>query len=197
MADNDELLQLRRRARRRLLGAIALVLFLVIVPPMVMDLEPRPVSSNLSVDIPGKDSQPPLKAEPPRAVVAPEPAPAPTGVPKPAPGAETKEPAKEAAKEPPKEAPKDVAAKDEASYFVQLGVFANRERAGEIRVKVNEAGIRAYSDLVKTDAGEQARVRAGPFPSRDAAERARARLEELGKTLGFKPGPVRALDKRA
>jgi DedD protein len=42
MADNDAALDLRRRARRRLIGAIALVLALVIVPPWIMDLEPRP-----------------------------------------------------------------------------------------------------------------------------------------------------------
>ncbi|MFN0303338.1 MAG: SPOR domain-containing protein [Burkholderiales bacterium] len=55
MAESDEVLEVRRRARRRLIGATALVLLLVIVPPWLMDLEPRPVTSNLSVDIPGKD----------------------------------------------------------------------------------------------------------------------------------------------
>src|SRR5262245_62551260 len=52
MADNDETLALRRRARRRLVGAVALVLALVIVPPWVMDLEPKPVATNLTVEIP-------------------------------------------------------------------------------------------------------------------------------------------------
>ena len=52
MTDSDEVHLLRRRARRRLVGATAVVLFLVIVPPLFMDLEPRPVSSNLNVEIP-------------------------------------------------------------------------------------------------------------------------------------------------
>jgi len=55
MAESDEVLEVRRRARRRLIGATALVMLLVIVPPWLMDLEPRPVTSNLTVEIPGKD----------------------------------------------------------------------------------------------------------------------------------------------
>jgi DedD protein len=56
MADTQEVQQLRRRARRRLVGAIALVLFLVIVPPMLMDLEPKPVTTDLTVEIPSPSS---------------------------------------------------------------------------------------------------------------------------------------------
>src|SRR5215510_3136284 len=56
MPDNDEALDLRRRARRRLIGAIALVLALVIVPPWIMDLEPKPVVTNLTVEIPKQGS---------------------------------------------------------------------------------------------------------------------------------------------
>lgn len=55
MADSDEVLEVRRRARRRLIGAAAVVLLLVVVPPWLMDLEPRPVTSTLTVEIPGKD----------------------------------------------------------------------------------------------------------------------------------------------
>ncbi len=55
MAESDEVLEVRRRARRRLIGATALVMLLVIVPPWLMDLEPRPVTSTLTVEIPGKD----------------------------------------------------------------------------------------------------------------------------------------------
>ena len=45
MADADDVDALRRRGRRRLLGAIALVLLAVIVLPMVFDPEPRGVRS--------------------------------------------------------------------------------------------------------------------------------------------------------
>lgn len=48
-------LQLKKRARRRLVGALALALFAVIVLPMVMDREPRPLSQDIQVRIPSED----------------------------------------------------------------------------------------------------------------------------------------------
>jgi len=41
MAENEDVNTLKRRGRRRLVGAIALVLAAVIVLPMVFDSEPR------------------------------------------------------------------------------------------------------------------------------------------------------------
>lgn len=52
----DADLQLKKRARRRLVGAAALALFAVIVLPMVMDREPRPLSQDIQVRIPSQDS---------------------------------------------------------------------------------------------------------------------------------------------
>lgn len=51
----DPVLPEKRRARRRLVGAIALVLAAVIVLPMVLDPEPKPLAHNISIDIPSKD----------------------------------------------------------------------------------------------------------------------------------------------
>lgn len=59
MAEQDTTpddLQLKKRARRRLVGAAALALFAVIVLPMVMDREPRPLSQDIQVRIPSQDS---------------------------------------------------------------------------------------------------------------------------------------------
>jgi len=47
---SEEELLLRKRARRRLLGAIALVLFAVIVLPMVFD-QPKPVHQQAEIDV--------------------------------------------------------------------------------------------------------------------------------------------------
>jgi hypothetical protein len=52
----DADLQLKKRARRRLVGAAALALFAVIVLPMVMDREPRPLTQDIQVRIPSQDS---------------------------------------------------------------------------------------------------------------------------------------------
>ena len=54
---------LKRRGRRRLVGAIALVLLAVIVLPMVFD-EPPPAAPPVSVRIPGEDDTP-FKPKPP------------------------------------------------------------------------------------------------------------------------------------
>lgn len=47
---------LKRRARRRLIGAIALVLLAVIVLPMVFDAEKRPLEADISIQIPNQDA---------------------------------------------------------------------------------------------------------------------------------------------
>lgn len=118
MASTDSDLQtdLRKRARRRLLGAIALALTAAIVLPIVMDHEPRPPAQDIAVRIPPRDAAPPL-ASPARdahpdadaAEPAPPPAP-PDSEPLPASRNEAPKPAPvvkpEAPKPPPAEAAK-------------------------------------------------------------------------------------------
>ena len=48
--------ELRVRARRRLAGAVALVLAAVIVLPMLLDSEPIPVSNNIAIRIPDRNA---------------------------------------------------------------------------------------------------------------------------------------------
>ncbi|QID18181.1 SPOR domain-containing protein [Nitrogeniibacter mangrovi] len=52
MANDDAQTDLKKRARRRLVGAAALALFAVIVLPMIMDPEPKPVGEDIEVRIP-------------------------------------------------------------------------------------------------------------------------------------------------
>src|SRR4051794_37688452 len=51
----DPVLPEKKRARRRLIGAIALVLAAVIGLPMILDSEPKPVADDISIQIPSKD----------------------------------------------------------------------------------------------------------------------------------------------
>jgi DedD protein len=51
----DEELNLRRKARRRLIGAIALTLAVVVVLPMVLDSEPKPAAQDIDLRIPSPD----------------------------------------------------------------------------------------------------------------------------------------------
>ncbi|SIT39575.1 putative membrane protein [Paraburkholderia ribeironis] len=50
----DPTLPEKQRARRRLVGAIALVVAAVIILPMVLDSHPKPVTDDISIDIPNR-----------------------------------------------------------------------------------------------------------------------------------------------
>lgn len=52
----DAQLQFKKRARRRLVGAIGLALLAVVVLPMVMDQEPRPLTQDIQIRIPSQDT---------------------------------------------------------------------------------------------------------------------------------------------
>ena len=57
IADNAELIvdEMRRKARRRLVGAIVLALAVAIVVPMLLEKDPRPLGDDVSVQIPPID----------------------------------------------------------------------------------------------------------------------------------------------
>ncbi|MDM8356250.1 SPOR domain-containing protein [Pandoraea communis] len=65
----DPLLPEKQRARRRLVGALALVLAAVIILPMVLAPEPKPAADDIAIQIPGKDANsPPVRVKPNAAV---------------------------------------------------------------------------------------------------------------------------------
>lgn len=56
--DNDNAaLPEKKRARRRLIGAVALVLAAIIGLPMVFDSEPKPGTTKIAIEIPSKDGE--------------------------------------------------------------------------------------------------------------------------------------------
>jgi len=58
----DPTLPEKQRARRRLVGAIALVVAAVVVLPMVLDSHPRPVTDDIAIDIPNRPATVPARA---------------------------------------------------------------------------------------------------------------------------------------
>ena len=54
-SNNSEEIQLRGRARRRLVGAIAVVVIMVVALPMVLDKAPKPVGQNIAINIPSQE----------------------------------------------------------------------------------------------------------------------------------------------
>ena len=157
MAEAQDVETLKRRGRRRLVGAVALVLAAVIILPMVFDPEPRRADAPVSVRIPGENEAP----------FAPKVAP--KGLEKKTEQKKTEEKKTEVKK-----------AEASAEYVVPVGAFANPDG---VIAKLAAARLPYYTEAVK---GNLTRVRAGPFASREAAEKA---LEQL-KGMGLAPGSV-------
>ncbi len=219
----DADLQLKKRARRRLVGAIALALLAVIVLPMVMDREPRPPSQDIQVRIPSQDS-PGLAARvvPGRPAATPMPAMEPKAAPQAEPDAKSAtkaspqpatatiavppatadSPRPPAAKAPvnPASIPAGSAAKSEgaekpaakspdaagsaadapAQWVVQLGAYRETGNVKLLLSKLKGVGVPAYTEKFESAQGPRTRVRAGPFASQDAAEKARTRIKIIG-----------------
>ncbi|HEU4775551.1 MAG TPA: SPOR domain-containing protein [Telluria sp.] len=74
-AADDPVLPEKKRARRRLVGAVALALAVAIGLPMILDSEPKPLATDIDIRIPSKDkaapqAQPHPAARPPVPVAA-------------------------------------------------------------------------------------------------------------------------------
>ncbi|HMV05730.1 MAG TPA: SPOR domain-containing protein [Accumulibacter sp.] len=257
---SDPQLQLKKRARRRLVGAVAFAGLAAVVLPMVMDEEPKPLVQNVQIRIPGQDQlpfkpgaaapgspakatgveQPAVSAVPGDAVDAAgakagavssssgrrgdaeNSAPTPKAADKtpetrkatspvlpsaskqtvrPAQKPADKTTAQKAAKPAAKPAADDKrssqeqqrakailsgktgeakASKPRTQHFIQLGAFTEAEKAKQLQGKVGGAGVDTYTESYNAPDGSRTRVRAGPFPNREAADKALEKLKQLG-----------------
>jgi len=175
MAEPQEISTLRRRGRRRLVGAIALVLLAVIVLPMVFDSDPRQSAPPVSVRIPSEDDAGFSPKVTPKG-----PNPEPRAEEKRAPKAPEKPSVAESA-----HARADTAIAGE-QFVVPVAALASPEKVKELAARLAEAKLPYYTESIATAQGQVTRVRVGPFGDRAAAEKA---LEQL-KLLGLKPGSV-------
>ena len=172
---------LKRRARRRLIGAIAMVLAAVIVLPMIFDAERAPQGPDVSIQIPNQEAltvkpQPKPEAKP-RAVEPMTPRTVETSVPG-APGV-AKAPARTAAVgEPrPPEAPSPPSRPAEKA--------AAKADGRPVPDKVEEARVKALLDGQKSAASTPAEaggyaVQVGAFASDDKVREARDKLAGAG-----------------
>jgi DedD protein len=242
MEDNDAQLQLKKRARRRLVGAIAFVSVVAVVLPMVMDHEPRQAVQDVEIRIPGQDEKPfapkfatapvakPAEKVPEKPV---EPLPvkpaAPESKPVVVPSARVVEVVKDkssekAAEKPPakpekvaekpatkvekpvekpaeKPVEKPAAKNDDAKraaailagqaaetkpaaktgeFLVLIGAFSNEANVKTLKAKLAEQGIKTFSEPLDTPQGKKTRLRAGPFPNREAAVKALEKMQHIG-----------------
>jgi len=193
---SEQDLLLRKRARRRLVGAIALVIMAIVILPMVLDRVPKPEGEEIEITIPSENMEAEFSP-----IVVPE-----TVVSTIA-GPDSKESALAAqqvektetnllirqAKE--KQASKLVGSENDSEYnpdvkkpttttkifVVQLGAFSDSAKAKHQQRSLTSNGIkRSYTETLMTNDKEVTRVRIGPFSSRKAAEEERKKLKKLG-----------------
>lgn len=230
MAESEDVNTLKRRGRRRLVGAIALVLVAVIVLPMVFDSDPRGSAPPVSVRIPADDDggfKPKVtpkttEATPAKASEKAVEKTAEKAVEKPAEKAVEKaveKPTEKAVEKPAEKAPEVVAEKPAPKIEIKVTRPADKVAAAErpkpdaaekaraeqaltgeqfmvpagayvdpagVIEKLKAAKIPYYTEPIATKEGTVTRVRAGPFASRDLADRIQKQLRDLG----LKPGNV-------
>jgi len=223
MSDSpDAQLQLKKRARRRLVGAVAFAGLAAIILPMVMDEEPKQQVQDVQIRIPGQDqapfapnlkppvvekksvdvAPPPVKQVEAAAEKAPE-KPQVKPQEKPAPAVKPeKEPTKPSEKT--SERPTDSKDAQRAAailggktvdnpgpsasspnshngqFVILIGAFANPANVKQLRTKIGELGVKVFTEPLDTPGGHKTRVRAGPFPSKEAAQKALDKIKRIG-----------------
>jgi len=63
---------------------------------------------------------------------------------------------------------------------ILIGAFANPVNVKQIQSKTAELGIKTYTESLDSPQGKKTRVRAGPFASREAAEKALEKMKRIG-----------------
>ena len=200
-APAENLDTVRKRAKHRLIGAAVLVLVGVVGFPLLFDSQPRPIPVDIAIESPARQSVKPLAPAIPAPAPAPSAAPA-TPAPDPAPvvppaavASVTPVPAGPAVAVPaaPRVADdsarakalledKPVVAANESAELrlvVQVGAFADAAKAREVRLKLEKAGLKTYTQVADSKEGKRTRVRVGPFASKAEADQAALKIKAL------------------
>lgn len=178
----DDELNIRRKARRRLIGAMALTLAVVVILPMVLDSEPKLSAPNIDLQIPDPDKVGEFKSS----VTIPEESLLPpasddavvTDVEKtpPATGKEPQGKPQGAGNKDSKAKVSEKPATVKDGYVAQTGAYSNADTAKQELGKLKKWGFRAYTEK----SGNMIRVRVGPYPNREKAEKVGKMLEKHG-----------------
>lgn len=182
----DEEFKLQRQARHRLIGAVALMLAIVIFLPMVFDSEPDVKVGNIELRIPDKSEVPGFRPEAQASPVAEAPASAVSALPPvsaPVAAPSIKAPA-QAAPAAPKAAVAPVPPKSSvpakavtpAGWVLQVGAYSKEDAGRQMLDNLKKRGFPAYIEKVNG----MSRVRVGGYPSREAAEKVKLKLEAIG-----------------
>lgn len=178
----------KQRARRRLIGAVVLVVAAVIVLPIVFETKPRPVADDVAVKVSGGQASSKPRVEPRKADPLP-----------PAPAARNDAAALDAGEEIVNTADKpadkpiqraearpdakpDARPQGSGKYLILIGAFSSEEKAKTWLAKLKASKVPAYVEKKVLADGERILLRAGPFSDRDAADAADKRVRAVGLT---------------
>jgi DedD protein len=105
--------------------------------------------------------------------------------------AEAKPEAKPEAKAPTPPKPKDDGQKAQAllegkpakpaasRLAIQVGAFTDAAKIRDVRSKLEQAGLKTYTQVVEKDGKSTTRIRVGPFETKEEADKAAARIRKL------------------
>jgi DedD protein len=65
-------------------------------------------------------------------------------------------------------------------WIVQLGAYKDAANVKQLLIKIKQVGMPTYTEPFDSPQGQRTRVRAGPFKTKDAAEKARVRIKKIG-----------------
>jgi len=72
-----------------------------------------------------------------------------------------------------------VVSEAEGRLVVQVGAFADADKAREVRQKLEKAGLKTYTQVAETKDGKRIRVRVGPFATKADADKAASKIKSL------------------
>lgn len=75
--------------------------------------------------------------------------------------------------------PDSAAPAEEGRFVVQVGAFADADKAREARMRVERAGLKTYTQVIETKDGKRIRVRVGPYAQRADADKVAGKIKSL------------------
>ena len=194
----DQELNLKKRARRRLVGAIALVLLMIIVLPMILKdrAAPNP-QEKITISLPGEQQTvtPVAPSDFESSIVPAEPSAATsqtTEASEPAQPVDTEASVAKAEKPAPDKAPhvKEVPSKEvnktnvdvNHKCYVQIGVFSDEANVKQLQSKLSDLGYKSQTEKIDTAKGKKIRLRTQLFADRNEAAIALQNIKDAGLT---------------
>ncbi len=199
--------ELRKRARRRLVGAVLLALIAAVLLPIFLESDPKPLGQDVSIQIPPVDGEKFAGSRPPGpeagagggerresvtepgagrdvgqggADSGPAASPAPSEAKSAEPPPVKTDARKGGATEVAKAPSPSPAPADSGAYTVQVSALSDHAKAKELADKLRQSGYTVQTSEIATKSGTVMRVRVGSYPTREAAQSALDKLRAQG-----------------